>query len=73
MNRRDSAFMIRLWRREDGGQRIEIRHIQAGTSVVVASQAAAVAWLVQHADDPPARPARQHDDADDLPPLPPPP
>ena len=55
MSRGYSAFLLRLWRRADGSQRIEIEHIQAGTRGVVASPAAALAWLAEHADDPPLR------------------
>ncbi len=56
MNRCYSAFLIRLWQRDDGSQRIEIEHVQAGTRAVVASPEAAVTWLTDHADDSPAQP-----------------
>lgn len=48
MVRRYSAFMLRVWRRDDGSERIEIEHIQAGTRAVVTSIAAAVTWLSDH-------------------------
>jgi hypothetical protein len=53
MNRRYDAFLIRHWSLgEDGGQRVEIVHIQTGARTLVTSLAKAVDWLQARAATP---------------------
>ncbi len=45
MARRYRSFLIRIYERERGRQRIEIEHIQSGAKTRVTSEAEAVAWM----------------------------
>ena len=48
MTRQYNSFLIRCWHLDEHGQRIKIEHIQSGDVAVVATLAAALAWLNTH-------------------------
>jgi hypothetical protein len=48
MARQYSSFLIRCWHLGEQEQRIKIEHVQSGDRTVVASLAAALAWLNIH-------------------------
>jgi hypothetical protein len=54
------SFLVRCWDLADGGQRVEIEHIQSGKRTVATSVASAVAWIC--AGDEPLAPADEVDD-----------
>jgi hypothetical protein len=45
MARLDRSFLLRWWVFDDGGSRIELKHIQSGSRTVVASPSEALAWM----------------------------
>ena len=45
MSRLDGSFLVRCWRLGRGEQRFEVEYIQSGERTVVASLAAACAWI----------------------------
>ncbi|HKV83351.1 MAG TPA: hypothetical protein VJN88_02265 [Ktedonobacterales bacterium] len=67
MAKRYGSFLLRRWRLPDGGERVEVQHIQTGERVVFASLKAALDWIAAQEDapgvvshgrvDPPARAA----------------
>lgn len=52
MTRRYGSFLVRYWHFGDDALRIEIEHIQSGERTLVASVAAAVAWISARGDNP---------------------
>jgi hypothetical protein len=54
--RQYSAFLIRHWSLASGAARIEVRHIQSGTSATVPTLHAAAEWIGAQALDPPPEP-----------------
>lgn len=45
MGNQYDSFMVRWWRLKSGGDRIQIEHIQSGETTLVATLAAALAWI----------------------------
>lgn len=46
--RQYSAFLLRFWHLSSGIERIQVRHIQSGLSITVASLQAATDWINEH-------------------------
>jgi hypothetical protein len=45
MVRLHGSFLVRWWVRDDGGERIELIHIQSGAKAVTESLAEALTWM----------------------------
>jgi hypothetical protein len=52
MAKRYGSFLLRRWRLPDGGERVEVQHIQTGDRVVFASLEAALDWIAAQEDAP---------------------
>jgi len=46
-----NSFVLRCWRLADGGQRIEVEHIQSGEKRLTHSPGEAVEWVCVRSDD----------------------
>jgi len=53
MARLYGAYVLRCWRLDGGAERVEVAHVQSGERAVVASLAAALAWIGARADNAP--------------------
>ena len=61
MPTRYTSFLVRCWDLADGGQRIEIEHIQSGEQALLGSLPAALDWIGAHSGDGAIeRPAASH-------------
>ena len=57
--RHHRSYLVRWWKTDRDGQRIELLHIQSGAKTVVATLADAMEWMNRGADVEPAPPIDQ--------------